>query len=72
VAIAQQPATTTQAISARPPLARPPHELFPVPAPRRAWTVVKLVSLVALTAAGAALATAVVAGVAFFAILNVR
>ena len=72
MAIAQQPAMTTEAITTRPQFPRSPHELVATDATPRAWTVAKILGLVALTAIGAALATAIVAGVALFALLSVH
>ena len=68
--IAYQPATTPDPVSARPAFPRGPHELVRVDRPRRSWTALRLTALVAATAICVALATAIVAGTALFALLN--
>src|SRR4029079_2863260 len=68
VNIAYQPATSADAHSARPQLARAPHELVLTEEPSRARTFAKIVGLLAITALCAALATAIVAGTALFAL----
>jgi hypothetical protein len=68
MAIDTQSAMTPLYFQARP--ARAPHGLVPVAAPRRALALVKLAGLVVLTTVGVTLVTAVVAGSALFAILN--
>ena len=68
--IAYQPATTTAPGSARPRPARSPHALVLIEEPQRAWTFAKLAGLLAITAMAAAIVTAVVAGSALFALLN--
>ena len=72
MAIAPQPAMTTETARARPRFARPPHGHVAAEQPPRTWTLAKIVGLVALTAFAAALATATVAGIALFALLNMR
>ena len=75
MAIAHQPAMTTEAVPTRPPapagFARSGHELVLVDEPVRAWTLAKIVGLVAITAISAAVAVAIVAGGALFAILTI-
>ena len=84
MAIAHQPAMTTESVRARPAPANPPspdrsaqprgsraaHGFVLVDEPNRAWTLVKIAGLVALTALSAALATAIIAGGVLFAVLN--
>lgn len=70
MAIAYKPAMTAPPISARPRVARSPHELVPVEQRSRAWAFVKIVCLLALTTVGVALAAAIVTGTALFTILN--
>ena len=68
--IAYQPATTTGRLRRGPRPSRSPHELVLVEEPSRAVTFAKIAGLLAVTAFCAALATAIVAGTAFFALLN--
>ena len=69
--IAYQPATSDDAHPTRAQFARSPHELVLTEAPTRAYTFAKIAGLLAITALGAALATAIVAGTALFALLNI-
>jgi hypothetical protein len=76
MAIAHQPAMTTEAVSTRPPPlpnpTRSAHELKLVEEPPRALTLAKIVGLVGITAVSVALCAAIVAGGALFAILTFR
>jgi hypothetical protein len=70
MAIAHQPAMTTDPVSTRPALPPRPREHALVALPPRLLTAVRLVALLAATAVCVAVVTAVVAGTALFAILN--
>lgn len=70
MAIAYQPAMTPDPVSARPERRRGPHELIAVDLPPKSWTALRLGALLAATAICVALATAIVAGTALFAVLN--
>jgi hypothetical protein len=70
VNIAYQPATTTEAGSARPSPALSAHGLVLIEEPPRVYTVAKIAGLLAITALGTAVLTAIVAGTALFALLN--
>lgn len=69
MAIDPQSATTPLYLQARP--SRLPHGVVPVAAPRRALAAAKIAGLVTLTTIGVTLVSAVVAGSALFAILNI-
>ena len=71
MSIAYQPATTADPFPARPRPARSPHELVLVEDAPRAVTMAKVAGLLAVTAFGAAIVTAIVAGIALFALVNI-
>jgi hypothetical protein len=70
VAIAHQPVMAPAPVSTRRSRPRTSHRLVAVDLRSRAWTAARIVGLVAATAFAVALATAVVAGTALFALLN--
>jgi ferric-dicitrate binding protein FerR (iron transport regulator) len=70
MAIAHQPAMTADPVSTRPALPRSPREHTLVARPPRRRTAARLVALLVATVVCVAVVTAIVAGTAFFAILN--
>ena len=70
MSIAHQSATPVPPKRARLGLTRAPHGLVTVDEPALAWTIAKIAGLLFLTAITVALVSAIVAGTAFFAILN--
>ena len=68
--IAHQPATTAEVRPARPLPARSAHELVLIEDAPRAWTFAKIAALLTVTVLGVAVVTAIVAGTALFALLN--
>src|SRR5262249_4326746 len=68
---ASPPESPLAPLSSQAPPARPRPGLLPVPPPRRIRALAKVVGLITLTAIGLTLVTAVAAGSALFAILNI-
>ena len=72
MAIDPQPAMTPLVFQARPAATRPRHRVVQVERPRRGLAFAKLAGLAALTTFGVTLTVAVIAGLAVFAVLNMR